>query len=134
MAGVRFDIKDEGIARLQQAVQNFGEGAEQAISDYLENEANEIFSRSIENLIPVSDRFKVHARNSNPLIGEMQGVSSLYIHTKKPYHYLYFPDQGEGTSKRSPAHEFMEGGVDNQYDTVVNGLIDALIRELNNNL
>ena len=134
MAGVNFTIKDEDVERLQKAVQNFGQGAEEAIGNYLGNEADEIFRNAITNLIPVSDRMKKHARNSAPLTGEMTGVTSLYIHTKKPFHYLYFPDQGEGTSKRSPAHEFMEGGVDAQYDTVVNALIDALINELNKNL
>lgn len=134
MAGVNFTIKDEDIEKLQKAVQNFGEGAEKVIGNYLENEADEIFRNAIANLIPISDRNKKHAKNSAPLTGEMLSQTSLYIHTKRNFHYLYFPDQGEGTSKGSPPHEFMEGGVDTQYDTVVNALIDALINELNKNL
>lgn len=134
MAGVNFSIKDEDVERLQQAVKNFGEGAEEVISEYLENNADEIFRDSITLLIPVSDREKKHAKHSAPLTGEMQGKTSLYIHTKKPFHYLYFPDQGEGTSKRNMPHEFMEHGVDNKYDTVVNEMIDRIIEELNNNL
>ena len=134
MAGVNFTIKDEDIERLQKAIQNFGEEAEVVIGDYLKNEADEIFKNAIERLIPVSDKNKKHARSSAPLTGEMIGATSLYIHTKKPFHYLYFPDQGEGTSKGSSAHEFMEGGVDEQYDTVVNALIDVLINKLNENL
>ena len=131
MAGVRFDLKEEDVIKLQQAVSKFGEGAEEVIGEYLENEANEIFSESIISLIPVSEKGKKHAKFSAPLTGDMEGVMSLYIHTKKPFHYLYFPDSGEGTSK-GDAHEFMEKGVDNQYDTVVNGIIDGLLDKLNN--
>ena len=72
---------------------------------------------------------KVHAKDKQPLIDEMIDSLTLYIHSRKPYHYLYFPDQAQGTSKNQLPHDFMEGGVDAKYDTVVNGLLNALINK-----
>ena len=67
-----------------------------------------------------------------PFTDDMQGKLSVYIHTKKSYHYLYFPDEGEGTSKGQMAHDFTGEGVENEYDNTVNLLLDALIKEWNN--
>lgn len=129
MAGARFELDAKDIERLAGAIKNFEGNAEEALGSYLKNEADEIFRPSIENLIPVSDKDKKHARYSAPLTGEMQGNLSLYIHTKKAWHYLYFPDEGEGTSKGQFPHDFMGEGIEKQYDTVVNGMLDALINE-----
>ena len=90
MAGARFELDAKDIERLAGAIKNFEGNAEEALGSYLKNEADEIFRPSIENLIPVSDKDKKHARYSAPLTGEMQGNLSLYIHTKKAWHYLYF--------------------------------------------
>lgn len=127
--GMRFSLDDKDIERLTDAIKAFEGSAEQAIGEYLEGQANEIFKDSIVNLIPVSKQNKRHAKNSAPLTGEMQGNLSLYIHTKKNWHYLYFPDEGEGTSKGQAPHDFMGEGVDKEYDTVVNGMLDALINK-----
>ena len=129
MAGVKFELDSKDIDRLVGAIKQYEGDAEQALGNYLENEADKIFRPSIENLIPVSDTDKKHARTSAPLTGDMEGNLSLYIHTKKAWHYLYFPDEGEGTSKGQKPHDFMNEGIEKQYDTVVNGMIDALINE-----
>lgn len=129
MAGASFSLDDKDIDRLVTAIKNYEGHAEEALGNYLRNEADEIFRPSIENLIPVSNRDKKHARNSAPLTGDMQGNLSLYIHTKKAWHYLYFPDEGEGTSKGQAPHDFMGKGVEKEYDTVINGMLDSLINE-----
>lgn len=129
MAGARFELDDKDIDRLVGAIKQYEGNAEQALGNYLENEADKIFRPSIENLIPVSDKDKKHARTSAPLTGDMEGNLSLYIHTKKAWHYLYFPDEGEGTSKGQLPHDFMNEGIEKQYDTVINGMLDALINE-----
>lgn len=127
-----FHLEEEGIERLQKAMADYGEGVGQKIYEYLSTTGDEIFQASITNLIPVSDRAKKHAKHSNPLKSEMQTETTLYIHAPGKYHYLYFPDQGQGTSKGQAPHEFMETGVDNRYNQVVNDLIDILIKDLNN--
>lgn len=132
MAGVSFRLHDEDVNKLIQAIQSYKDNAEEAIGDYLENKLPGIVKPSIENLIPVSDRKKAHAKYSDPLTEKMDGKLSVTINTKKKWHYLYFPNEGEGTSKGQEPHYFMEDGLDNQYDNIVNGLLDSLINEFEN--
>ena len=131
---MKFEIEDKDVNKLLDAITNYQGNAEQVITEYLSNEANDIFKPSIISLVPRSDRIKPHAKDRDPFIGEMVDSLTLYIHSKKPYHYLYFPDQGQGTSKNQLPHDFMEGGVDKEYNTVVNGLLDALINNWETNL
>ena len=129
MAGASFSLNDDDVNKLIEAIQRYEDNAEDAISNYLETEVPSITKPSIQSLIPVSDRNKKHARTSAPFTEDMEGKLSIYIHTKKQWHYLYFPDEGEGTSKGQMPHDFMNQGVENEYDTLVNGLLDSLINE-----
>lgn len=131
MAGSFFELNDGDIEKLVASIQNYSGNAEQAIGNYLENELPGIAKPSIQNLIPVSDRNKKHAKNSAPFTEDMEGNLSIYIHTKKPFHYLYFPDEGEGTSKGQAPHYFMEEGMERKYDEIVNGLLDSLLNKWN---
>lgn len=131
MAGSYFELNDGDINKLITTIQNYSGDAEKAIGNYLENELPDIAKPSIQNLIPVSDRNKKHAKNSAPFTEDMEGNLSIYIHTKKPYHYLYFPDEGEGTSKGQEPHYFMEEGMERKYDEIVNGLLDSLLDKWN---
>lgn len=133
MAGASFSIHDEDVNKLIESIQRFQGDAEDAIGQYLQNDVPQITKPSIQNLIPVSDRNKAHARTSAPFTEDMEGKLSIYIHTKKQWHYLYFPDEGEGTSKGQAPHNFMLEGVENEYDTLVNGLLDSLINEWDKN-
>lgn len=129
MAGAAFSLNDDDVNKLIEAIQKFEGSAEEAIGGYLEGEVPSIVKPSIQNLIPISDRNKAHASTSAPFTEDMEGKLSIYIHTKKQWHYLYFPDEGEGTSKGQAPHDFMMQGVENQYDALVNGLLDSLINE-----
>lgn len=129
MAGASFSLNDDDVNKLIEAIQRYEDNAEDAISNYLETEVPSITKPSIQSLIPVSDRNKAHARTSAPFTEDMEGKLSIYIHTKKQWHYLYFPDEGEGTSKGQRPHDFMAQGVENKYDTLVNGLLDSLLNE-----
>ena len=131
MARASFGMSAEDVEKLQQAIINYGEGAEQVINDYLKTEAGDIFTESIVNLIPVSDRNKKHAKNSSPLKAEQKENLSLYIHTKSQFNYLYFPQTGEGTSSGKAPNDFMEKGIDQKYDTVVNQMLDKLQKKFN---
>ena len=131
MAGSFFELNDGDINKLVASIQNYSGNAEQAIGNYLENELPGIAKPSIQNLIPVSNRNKKHAKNSAPFTEDMEGNLSSYIHTKKPFHYLYFPDEGEGTSKGQEPHYFMEEGMERKYDEIVNGLLDSLLNKWN---
>ena len=131
MAGARFEIEAEDIQRLQEAIMNYGDGAERIINDYLTQQANEMFRKSIDNLIPVSDRDKQHAKGSDPLKGELVSNLELYIHTKPKFHYLYFPQTATGVHFQGKApNDFMEEGLLAEYDNVINGMLDALQNNL----
>ena len=123
-----FTINDDDIEKIHKAIRDFGEGAEKVLNEYLQTEASEKFKTAITNLIPVSDRNKTHAKNSNPIEGKMVDNLALYMHSIKRFNYLYFPDEGEGTSIGQP-HDFMQKGIDSEYDTVVNEMLDRLIQK-----
>ena len=131
MAGAAFTLNDDDINKLIEAIQSYTGNAEDSISEYLELEVPGIVKPSIQNLIPESDRHKKHAKTSAPFTEDMEGKLSVYIHTKYKYHYLYFPDEGLGTSKGQEPHDFMGQGVEDEYDTLVNGMLEALIDRWN---
>ena len=131
MARANFGMSAEDVEKLQQEIMNFGEGAEQVINNYLKTEASQIFTESIVHLIPVSNKKKRHAKNSNPLKAEQKENLSLYIHTKSQYNYLYFPQEAEGTSSGKTPNDFMQHGIDAKYDTVVNQMLEKLQNKLN---
>ena len=127
--GAYFELKSEDVQKLQQAIQQYGGNAEKTINELLNSEVKEIFIKSITNLIPVSEKGKIHAKTSNPLRGDMKGNLTLYIHTNSKFHYLYFPDEGEGTSKGKGPDDFMGRGIDAEYDNVMNRILEKLQNE-----
>ena len=99
----------------------------------IETQAKEKFIQSITNLIPVSRVNKRrHAKNSNPLDGKIRNNLTLWIHTKPKFNYLYFPQNAEGTSKGKIPNDFMERGIDAEYDNVVNGILETEYRNYAN--
>ena len=131
MAGVDFSLKEEDLERIQEAIMDFEDDAEKVINDCLANEAKDKFITSINNLIPVSNKNKKqHAKTSNPLDGKVRNNLTLWIHTKTKYNYLYFPQNAEGTSKGKSPNNFMEKGIDAEYDNVVNEILEKLQRRM----
>ena len=71
---------------------------------------------------------KKHARNSQPLKTQYANLG-FSLTNKKAFGYLYFPDQGQGTSKGN-AQEFMETGADDAYKDIIDIIHEALDKEL----
>lgn len=71
---------------------------------------------------------KKHARNSQPLKTQYENLG-FSLSTKKAFGYLFYPDQGKGTSKGN-AQEFMETGADDAYKDIVEIIHEALDKEL----
>lgn len=128
----KFSIESNGFEELQKAIQEFGEGSEEVINNALVNEVYDIFNPSIVNLIPVSSRDKRHAKYSDPLIGEQETNLELYIHTKKKFNYLFFPQNAHGCKfvGKSP-NDFMIDGVTREMDNAINIILDKLINKFN---
>lgn len=130
MAGVDFSLKAEDLEKIQQSIMDFEGDAEKVINDCLNNEVKELLTNSITNLIPVSDKNKRHAKSSNPLDGKVRNNLTLWIHTKPKYNYLYFPQNAEGTSKGKSQNDFMDKGIDVEYDNAVNIILEKLQRRM----
>lgn len=131
MAGVDFSLKAEDLEKIQQSIMDFEGDAEKVINDCLNNEVKEMFTKSITNLIPVSDtEKKKHAKTSNPLDGKVRNNLTLWIHTKSKFNYLYFPQNAEGTSKGKSPNDFMDKGIDAEYDNAVNIILEKLQRRM----
>lgn len=128
---INFHMEYDDVDRLQKAIINFGEKAEKTINDYLKGEGKEKFIDGVENIIPVSDRNKSHAKMSNPLQGVQEENMTITIKNKKPYQYLYFPDTG-GFVTNPVGQNFMEKGMESKVDSVVNDILDRLQTNLNN--
>ena len=131
MARDIFSIKDEDLEVIQNKMREYQGDTEEVINNFLMNEASKIFTDSIINYIPLSNRNKKHAKLSNPLMHTQKYNLELIIKTKSKFNYLYFPQNAEGTSKGKQPNDFMEKGIDAEYDNVINRLIEKL---QNNNL
>lgn len=130
MAGVDFSLKEEDLGKIQEAIMDFGDDAERVVNDCLANEVKDKLITSITNLIPVSDKNKKHAKSSNPLDGKIRNNLTLWIHTKPKYNYLYFPQNAEGQSRNNSPNDFMEKGIDAEYDNAVNIILEKLQRRM----
>ena len=130
MSSINFTLKDEDLLKIQEAITDFEGDAEKVINECLANEVKDKFINSITNLIPVSDRSKRHAKTSNPLDGKVRNNLTLWIHTKPQYNYLYFPQNAEGQSKGNSPNDFMDKGIDVEYDNAVNMILDKLQNRL----
>ena len=129
MARVQFYLTENDINRLVDAIREYGSGAEDIIANSLKNEVYDILEYGIESLIPVSEKGKTHAKYNTPLMGDLESKTSLKIRTQKNRQYLYFPDEGEGTSKGQIPHDFMYGGVEGKHRDAVNIILDNLIQK-----
>ena len=135
MAGVDFSLKEEDLGRIQEAIMDFGNDAESVINECLKKSVSKVFRKTITNIIPVSEgkypsqRGKIHAKTSNPL-RSMTDNLTLTIKSKTEFNYLYFPQMGEGTSKYKQPNDFMEKGIDAEYDNAVNIILEKLQRRM----
>ncbi|MFR4670875.1 MAG: hypothetical protein ACLT69_13670 [Intestinibacter bartlettii] len=128
MAGINFSLEYEDVQKIQQAIGNYEDKAEDVINKYMHGEGKDK-NKSIHNCIPVSDRNKKHARDADSLTNKNFNLG-IRITTKQKYNYLVFPMTASGTSQGKSEKLFMEEGVKKVKDNVVNEILDKL-REVN---
>lgn len=127
---VKFEMKSGDIDALRERCRRVIPEAEKTINEYLANRGTEKIIKGITEYTPVSNREKKHAKDSKPYKGK-RGNMKVIVSTKPAYGYLYFPDAGEGTSRKKANHEgFMQEGVEAVYENVVNELLEAIERIL----
>lgn len=125
MATFKFEMKQEDLNKIEESILEYGENSEKVINDYLNSVAKNKFMTAIKDYMPVSNRNKNHAKTSNS-IDSISYNLALVIKTKSKFNYLYFPQTGEGTSKGKNPNDFMEKGINKEYDNVINGMLDRL--------
>ena len=127
---VKVWMEEEGFQELQDKIRLFGEGAEEIINQTLVNEVKELLTPSIVNFIPVSSRNKKHAKHNNPIMGEQETTLELYLHSKKPYNYLFFPENAHGCKfVGQQPRDFMTKGVEAQMGNAINIMLEKLIKD-----
>lgn len=130
-----FQLNYSDIERIEKAIMRCGEGAEERINDYLKSVGGEKIAKSITNFIPRSNRNKTHAKNSKwwkQLNYNLAVVveNSTTGKKDKSFYYLYYPATGTGTSKRKGSNDFMGKGLNKEYKTLVDDLIDVLDKSI----
>lgn len=127
----RLEIESDNLNEVLDVVQQFGNRAEEVLNDSLFNDAFPIFRDAITLLTPVGSRPKTHAKYSNPYTYDKKANLVLYIHTKKNFNYLFFPQEAHGCKfiGKSP-NDFMLKGVEKEADNVINIMLDRLQQRL----
>lgn len=126
MSSVNFEIDQKDLDNVLDAIQSFPGNSEITINSYFEETGAPQVNKSIVNLIPVSSaKKKRHAKSSNPLTNKIFNLG-FAVKTKSAFNYLFFPDQGEGTSSSNDPLNFMENGLNAEYDSIIDGILKSL--------
>lgn len=127
-----FGIRDEDIEKIRQAISRVGTTSEETINNYLHKVAGKNITKSITRFIPVSKRNNViHAKRSNWSEQEDYNLAVAISNSLKgkrgsSFYYLYYVVTGTGTNKKKGPRNFMEQGLNQEYNNIVNGLIEEL--------
>jgi hypothetical protein len=137
IAKTEFSLKDEDVERIKRAIGNLGETGERVINDYLHNIAGEKLTKSMDKYIPVAKIDKTHPRIPIRAKGNKWSEQDNYnLAVKisnsskgtrgKSFYYLYYVITGTGTSENKGTRDFMEKGFNEEYNDVVDGLVNEL--------
>ena len=131
MARIRLDAEE--LDALQEAMEQFGEGAAKEINDVLQDAGVREIKQEIQLLLPVSGRSwkkkKPAGKGAQPFTQE-NGMLEVTVKTVNNYHYLYFPDDGSNTKKHAGNQQFMLGGAENASEKIVEQCIGRLAESL----
>lgn len=129
---VRFEIDYSEVEKLQEKFKKIPGEVEQIINDFLHKTGVEIVTRDILSFTPISNKDKVHARQSNPLKSTNFNLG-FEIKPKPKFNYLVFPDKALGTSAKNSPDEFMQKGLNKNTELIISGMnekIDQKIKEV----
>lgn len=136
-----FGMSYEDFDKFVTAIKQYPKNAEEAINTYLHSEGAEITSDSITNHIPISTgryaahknlrklykhkKTMKHARDAKWFLKKEYNLG-INITNKKDYYYLYFVENGLGTSKKTGGVDLVERGFNEIYEQIADGLINCL--------
>ncbi len=133
-----FYLDTKEFEKVATAIEKFSDRAvaEQVINSYLADEGGKKIKENIRSILPVSGRTwrgkKPAASQTDPF--RVQGGNLVVrVYSKKNYQYLYFPDDGSNTKHHQGNQQFMFRGAEESAEEIVNGVIDDLLKRLEEN-
>lgn len=127
-----FKLEAAEFDRLANLIKEFPDHAVNAINEILWNEGGQIINDAIMDLLPQSGRSwsgkPTAAKNAAPFTQKNENLS-VTVHTKDPYHYLYFPDDGSRTLRHEGNQHFMFRGAENEQDRIIDLCIANILHE-----
>lgn len=126
MGKIKLTLDDGEMQGLVRLINEYGEGAEQRLNQYIHTDGKDAFVRGITQYIPVSNRIKKHAKTQKWESYRNYNLATV-IGFKRQYNYLYFPQTGTGKARKKGAQQFLEKGVDSQISIVTSDLLDLLM-------
>ena len=137
MSLVSCDIKLNAsqLETLSKYIDSMPGNAENLINEYLQEKASDLSIESITLILPESGRkfkgkhpHRKAAKHSNPFESDFVNLG-FKIKSSNKFNYLYFPDQGKGTSRKNMPLEFMDEGIQNILDTIIYGIQETLVSD-----
>lgn len=119
--------------RLVAAIKEYGEEADEIISDVLYDDGAIYIGEAAQRLIHASGRtWKGKAPSAKMVypFKHKHGNLSVTVSTEARYGYLYFPDDGSNSRRHAGGQHFMRRGA----ESVKHKIIDLCIAELKENL
>ena len=131
MAGAKLSVDFSDIEQIEQVYRQAPITTENAINEYLHGKGLKLAQERMTELVPVSDRPKLHAKRAQPYSRTNKVNLGFEVQTAVAFNYLVFPDEGLGTSKRKMARQFSQAGMDAATPQIVDELTGEIITALN---
>lgn len=133
--GTRYDINFNNSKKLEEALKKSVVNLEPKINEYLHVKGSKQVMQAIIGFMPVSNRNKKHAKNSNPL--KIQALNlGFEVYAKGgaankngSFGYLVFPNEGRGSSNPI-AQEFFEKGLKSKEDLLFKDIMKIIEEQL----
>lgn len=130
MATVKISYDDADTLRV--AIENYEGDAEEAINRVLHNQSFEPLTKAIINLIHPSGRSwkgKIKSAKSTQPFTQKNGNLYVEVKNKKPYGYLYFPNDGSNTRHHQGDQQFMMRGAESEKEHILNMCLEEMEKE-----
>lgn len=121
---IKFELKQSNNVKVEEALKKTGSNIETKLNNYLHKDGANCVIQSIISFMPISDRKKEHAKESNSLKSQT-GNLSFTILPKGKFRYLVFPNDGIGKNNKV-AQGFFERGLSNTEDKIFKDILKII--------
>lgn len=131
----KLSVKSDGVEHLSEAMGRFGAGAGQVIQEVYEEFAAKEIKENVLPLVHSSGRvFKGHRQGAksagtDKVFRHSVNGLDLIVRTNAKFGYLYFPDDGSNTKRHAGNQHFMQRGLDQSVDSIVERCVARLTEE-----